>query len=347
MNSKIKISLVVVIGLVIASIGWFAFKNTNSNPENVVIRELESTAPTQWDLAKKLTGRDLLLEEGVKLEHVLTVQSSGGTTSLQALLANNIDVCTESAWPPYINIIARGGKIKALLGVTVSTKDNECSRQGLLVLDESNIYTIKDLPGKRIAVNVLGAESDYVIRLYLKKNGLSISQVELVAVPPEKQEQMLRSRQVDAISVTRVHYEMTLANGGVRQIPGTTNFETKGEAVSGALSFRNDFIERHPEAVRKYLRAFDGARRIVYKEFQKDPERVRKAYADISAEKGSNPSLAKYFQATLWNPDFPFIADKDIQWWIDRYIESGLLKPGQLKPSDIYTNEFNPLYKKK
>ena len=253
MNSKIKISLVVVIGLVIASIGWFAFKNTNSNPENVVIRELESTAPTQWDLAKKLTGRDLLLEEGVKLEHVLTVQSSGGTTSLQALLANNIDVCTESAWPPYINIIARGGKIKALLGVTVSTKDNECSRQGLLVLDESNIYTIKDLPGKRIAVNVLGAESDYVIRLYLKKNGLSISQVELVAVPPEKQEQMLRSRQVDAISVTRVHYEMTLANGGVRQIPGTTNFETKGEAVSGALSFRNDFIERHPEAVRKYL----------------------------------------------------------------------------------------------
>ncbi len=348
MSNRVKVIFITVVAVVIAGIGWFSFRNAKPAGDSVAIREIQSTAPTQWELAKKLSGRDILAEEGVRVEVINGIQSGGGTVILQALLANNIDT-GGSAWPAWINIIARGGKIKALLGVLVSTKDNECSKQGLLVLDDSTIHTIKDLVGKRIAVNVLGAEADYVIRLYLKKHGLSISQVELVVVPVAQQEQMLRNRQVDAVSFGTIgvpEFGMTVANGGVRQIPGTTNFETKGAAVLGPIGFRNDFIEKHPDTVRRYLRAYDVARRIIYNEFQKNPERVRKAYADMSVEKGSNPDFARFYQATAWTPDFPFIVDKDVQWWIDRFIEDGLLKPGQIKPSDIYTNEFNPLYKK-
>lgn len=40
------------------------------------------------------------------------------------------------------------------------------------------------------------------------------------------------------------------------------------------------------------------------------------------------------------------IVDKDFQWWFDRLAEDGILTAGQLKPSDIYTNEFKPSYKK-
>ena len=34
-----------------------------------------------------------------------------------------------------------------------------------------------------------------------------------------------------------------------------------------------------------------------------------------------------------------------MQWWIDAMVEQGQLKPGQIKASDIYTNEYNPYYK--
>ena len=132
MNSKIIILLVAVIGLVIAGAGWLTFGSFSSKSENVVMRELQSTTPTLWELAKKLTGRDVLVEEGVKLETVNSIQSSGGTTTLQAVLADNIDVCTESAWPPYLNIVARGGNVKALLGIAVSTKDNEGGTHAVL-----------------------------------------------------------------------------------------------------------------------------------------------------------------------------------------------------------------------
>lgn len=346
-NRKI-ILLTAVIAVALAGAGWLAFNKTQSTPETVAIRVLESTGPTQWELVKKLTGRDILLEEGVTLEPIQSVQSGGGTVSLQALLANNVDTAG-SAWPAWINIIAHGGKIKALLGTIVSTKENKSGTSGLLVLEDSSIRTIRDLVGKRIAVNVLGAEADYVIRQYLKNNGISISQVELVVVPSENQEQMLRSRQVDAVAWTTSggpYFDMTVEKGGVREIPGTRNFDTKGETVLFGIGFRNDFIDKHPDVVRKYIRAYDTSRRILYTEFNNNPDRVRKAYEEIATKKGSNPRMAKYYEASSWTPKFPFIADKDLQWWIDRFTEDGLLKPGQVKPSDIYTNAFNPLHKK-
>ncbi|PZN86586.1 MAG: hypothetical protein DM484_00795 [Candidatus Methylumidiphilus alinenensis] len=349
MNNKLKTVALTIITIVATGVLWFFFNPVKPKTENVTIRVLESTEPTQWELVKKLTGRDILAEEGVTLESIRSVQSSGGTVALQALLADNVDTAS-SAWPTWINIIARGGKIKALLGTIVSTKDNRSGNSGLLVLEGSNIRTIKDLVGKRIAVNVLGAEADYVIRQYLKNNGVSISEVELVVVPAVNQEQMLRSKQVDAAAWTTSggpYFEMTVEKGGVREIPGTRNYDVKGESVRHGLGFRNDFIAKHPDAVRKYIRAFDISRRILYAEFQKNPEHVRKAYAEISALKGGNPRLAKYYEATSWTPDFPLIRDKDFQWWIDRFVEDGLLKPGQIKPSDVYTNEFTPLLSKK
>jgi ABC-type nitrate/sulfonate/bicarbonate transport system substrate-binding protein len=349
MNNKLKTVALTIITIVATGVLWFVFNPVKPKTENVTIRVLESTEPTQWELVKKLTGRDILAEEGVTLESIRSVQSSGGTVALQALLADNVDTAS-SAWPTWINIIARGGKIKALLGTIVSTKDNRSGNSGLLVLEGSNIRTIKDLVGKRIAVNVLGAEADYVIRQYLKNNGVSISEVELVVVPAVNQEQMLRSKQVDAVAFTTSggpYFEMTVEKGGVREVPGTRNYDVKGESVRHGLGFRNDFIAKHPDAVRKYIRAYDITRRVLYAEFQKNPEHVRTAYAEISAVKGGNPRLAKYYEATSWTPDFPLIRDKDFQWWIDRFVEDGLLKPGQIKPSDVYTNEFTPLPTKK
>lgn len=344
-----KIIVLAVVILVIGGAGWFVSKKSQAKSNDVAIRVFESaTSPTQWELVNKLTGRDILKEEGVKLASVPSVGGGGGTTALQALLAKNVDTAG-SAWPAWINIVASGGRIKALLGTTVSTKNNKSGTSGLLVLEESSIRTIRDLAGKRIAVNVLGAEADYVIRQYLKKNGLSISDVQLVVVPSENQEQMLRSKQVDAVAWTSnggTYWDITVEKGGVREIPGTRNYDTKGEAILYGIGFHNDFIEKHPDAVRRYIKAYDTARRILYAEYQKDPERVRKIHAEIAAEKGGNPRLSKYYQSSSWTPDFPLIVDKDLQWWIDLFIEDGLLKPGQVKPTDIYTNEFNPLYKK-
>ena len=70
---------------------------------------------------------------------------------------------------------------------------------------------------------------------------------------------------------------------------------------------------------------------------------MRDVYAQIAQEKGGNPKLGKYYLPV--SPYKAVIKDGDIQFWIDALVSSGKLKSGEIKPSDIYTNEFNPLVK--
>ncbi len=346
MNNKIKILSIAAVAIALIGVAQYSLKEETPK-KTVVIRILDSPSTlNDWEIVKKLTGRDLFEEKGIKLELITNVQE-GGTNSLQALVANNIDV-GGSATPAWINLITNGGKIKALAASQIITPDTPGS---MVVLENSSIYTIKDLAGKKIAVNVLGADADYLLRVLLKRNGLSIDKVQLIVVPYENHEQMLRSGQVDAAMWGQSggirYYQKAFEKGGVRAIPGTTNAEIKGTNASHAsfIGFREDFIQKYPDVVRRFVDVYAASNRIVWEEYQKDPDRVKKAVAEIYEEKGGNPKLAKYF-ILKWLPISPLITDDDIQWWIDRYIEDGILKPGQLKPSDIYTNEFNPYYKK-
>lgn len=343
-----KIIALVVVVLVIAGAGWSFFKEERHDEKEVAIRVGESsTSPNSYELAQKLTGRDILKEEGVTLERIPIQGGGGGTVTMQALLASNIDVAGGSI-SIWVNAISKGAKVKLLLPGSVTELPEH---SGLLVLEESNIHTIKDLVGKKIAVNVLGAEADFIIRTFLKQNGLSINQVELVVVPAENEEQVLRSKQADAVAWTTsggAQFDRTLDKGGVRRIPGTSSFETRGSLplLTTSEGFREEFIKEYPDTVRRYLKAVDSARHIVWEEYQKNPERVRTAYAEITAAKGGNPQMAKYYRGPRWSPENQFIADRDIDFWIEKFTEAGILKPGQIKPSDIYTNEFNPKYKK-
>ena len=38
------------------------------------------------------------------------------------------------------------------------------------------------------------------------------------------------------------------------------------------------------------------------------------------------------------------IKDSELQIWIDWVVKDGLLKAGQVKPADLYTNAFNPYF---
>jgi len=339
MRKNVKILAIALIFVTIVGAVLFFPKEEKPKDETTVIRILDSSTPNEWEIAQKLTGRDILEEEGVKLELINSVQSNVGTQGIQALLANNIDY-TGSAWPAWINAIASGGKIKAVVSGTTNNKNDPGSRW--VVLENSSIYSAKDFIGKRIAVNGLGAERDYVTREYLKRNGIPIEQVQIVPVPNPQIEQVLRTGQVDIAALLPPYFDVAYEGGGLRII--FTNYDIKGDNTLLGSGFRDDFIEKHPDTVKRFVIAFEKSKRIVWEEFQKNPENVKKALAQIYEEKGGNPKEAKYYKP-LFSPENPYTTDKDIQWWIDIFESEGKLKPGQIKPSDVYTNEFIPDYK--
>ena len=349
MKKILKISMVLAVVVFAAVIGCWLHNRKHVSAvvrRQAVIRGSVGTAPTNFELAAKLTGKDILKEEGVILKPTVVQAGGGGTVTMQALLGGDIDTAGGSV-SIWVNAIGKGAKVKLLLPGTVT---EEPEHSGLLVLEDSPIRTIEDLAGKKIAVNVLGAEADFIIRTFLKQHGLSVNQVKLLVVPAENEEQALRYKVVDAVAWTTsggVPFERAVENGGVRRIPGTSSFEARGNKslLTTSEGFREDFIREHPEAVRAYLKAFDRARRVVWEEYQKDPERVRKVYGELTAAKGGNPALAKHYRGPRWSPQNQFITDQDVQFWIDKFVEDGILAPGQLKPADVYSNEFNPEHK--
>lgn len=274
--------------------------------------------------------KGFLEDQGIKLETAAYV--SGGPDSIQALIAGEVDVA-HGAWQPWINAIKRGAKVKAVVafgGVNEKTKGGSW-----LILENGTIKGPKDLVGKKIAINTLGAESDYITRVYLKQNGVSIDQVQLLVVPYPQMDQVLRSGQVDVVSVGTPNSDKILAGGGVKVL--STTYDIRGKVVGSGLGVSEDLIKQNPEAVKKFVTAIGKA----WDWSEENPEEARKVVVEILKKKGDNPDLAKY-----WNPsrgwEGGLIKDSDLQWWLDWLVKDGVLTEGQIKPSDIFTNEFNP-----
>lgn len=344
MNRELKIllSLVLIAAAAITFAGFSLSKSKKLKTDTAEIKILGSTAPTEWEIMNKFTGGDIFKEEGVKIKIIPGLSSAG--PRYQALLTGQLDV-EGGAWVGWINVRARGGKIKAVTYGSVQTKDRKA---GIMVLEDSPIHTVKDLVGKTIAVNSLGLTSDYVIKEALKKHNIPPDKVQLIAVPSENQEQVLRTKQVDGIAgaaTSSIQIEMAFDRGGVRMIPGTSDYDIRGENVPAGNGFREDFIREHPELVRGYVNAIEKSKRYVWDKFKKDPEAVRKVYYEIAKEKGGNPKISKFYIPEA--PYFKFSMKKDIQWWIDLLVSEGKLKPEQVKVSDVYTDEFNPMLAKK
>jgi ABC-type nitrate/sulfonate/bicarbonate transport system substrate-binding protein len=214
--------------------------------------------------------------------------------------------------------------------------------QGYYVLDDSPIRGPRDLIGRKVGMNTLGAHAEAVLKTWLARGGLSaaeIKQVELVALPPVNTEQSLRQKQIDVAVLGGVIRDKAVAGGGIRTV--FTDFQLLGPFSAGAYVFRDDFITRNPGTVRAFVTGLGKA--IEWARSQPRETVVARLEA-IIAKRGRNedPSLVRYWKSTGVAGRGGVISDQEFGTWIDWLAAEGELKGAKPKPADIYTNEFNP-----
>jgi ABC-type nitrate/sulfonate/bicarbonate transport system substrate-binding protein len=272
-----------------------------------------------------------LREKGIRIES--EGYSQGGPESLVALASGSVDIAG-AAIPAIINAMAAGAK---LLAVQPNGGVDKDVNSKFFVLAGSRIRTAKDLQGKSIAVNTLGAHLDYTVREYLRNNGMTPDAVELITVPGPQLEQILRHRQADVVAAgawQTVFAGKIAAGGGVRVV--FTDYDVLGNIVLGADAMKTSFIAAHAQAVRDFVttcaRASDWT--IQY------PEQARKLVAEILQRRDDNPALAQYWVGYGLRQHALFTS-RDADFWIDVLVRSGKLKPGQLSHDDIVTNKYN------
>lgn len=237
-----------------------------------------------------------------------------------------------------IKLIAAKAPIRAVVGY-YGIDDKTFT--GYYVIEDSPIRGPRDLIGKKVAMNTVGAHMEFVLREYLSRGGLSaeeIKQVTLVAMPPINTEQALRQAQVEVGALANVFRDRATERPGLRLL--FSDHELLGNFTAGSIVFSEQHMKAWPNTIRKFVEAHGKA--VEWARSQPlEVVQARMAAILAKRKRGEDPGMAKYWKSTGINKPGGRIADSEFQVWLDWLIKDGTLKPGQLKLQQLFSNQFN------
>lgn len=260
--------------------------------------------------------------------------STGGPQGIQSTLSGDSDISSPSFAGSAVKMVASGVPGTVVIAA-YGTFDDPFA--GYYVLENSPIHSARDLIGKKVGTNILGAQVEYMLKTYLKKGGLSpeeINQVTLVVLPPGSSEQALRNGHMDLAPLTGPSIE----RGGVRRL--YRDYDLVGDLTTGTYVMANRYIAEHPNTTRKVV---TGIAKAIEWSRQQPRDQVIARFEQILAKRKrpENNAMLKYW--TQWG--IPSTAGKfkndDFKIWVDNLIEEGQLKQNQIDYKKIYSNQYN------
>ncbi|TVX84265.1 ABC transporter substrate-binding protein [Peribacillus simplex] len=241
-----------------------------------------------------------------------------------------------------IKLKSSGAPIKAVLGYYGSDEETFV---GYYTLEGSSIKDARDLIGKKIGVNTLGAHFELVLKEYLKQNGLTddeIKQVTLVVVPPGNAEQTLRQKQIDVVALNGAARDRALDNGGLSKV--FSDYDLFGTFTAGSIVFTEKFIKENPNTVKKFVEG--TAKAIEWSRITPREEVIARFESIIEKrDRKEDSETVQYWKSPGVAAKGGYIKESEFQVWADWLAENGEIKKDQVKLDDLYTNEFNPFTK--
>lgn len=150
---------------------------------------------------------------------------------------------------PAVSGIAAGQE-RSIIGIAYNGEQTEA----VLVPEDSDITSVKDLKGKKIGL-VVGSIAQNFIDVLLKENDLTTQDVELINLSTGEQQQALAAGQVDAIATWEPTITKTeAAKTGKILADGTDIFLGENPIVA-----RTEYTTQNPEIVQIFLEEYKEA----------------------------------------------------------------------------------------
>lgn len=277
--------------------------------------------------------------DGLTLERVGDV--TGGPQALQALVSNQTDIGGSAFYGAIAQLVGTGAPIKAVIP---SYGSNEKSNSKVVALKDSGIKTARDLIGKKIAVNTLGANNEAVLDTWFDQEGLTDEeqdQITLVPLPPLNTPEALGKGQVDAAVMSFISFKATEKLYDVNTL--VRDIDVVGQAYAGGgFTMRNDFIERNPTTTRQLVEGVATAIEFIETHSTQEIFDVYFPYLEKHGYADYIPAIEANYPGTLGLDSKPVISDADIELWVDWLDSRGDVDGGALDLSEVYTNDFNP-----
>jgi ABC-type nitrate/sulfonate/bicarbonate transport system substrate-binding protein len=305
-----------------------------SHPDGLETLELRYEGNTNTVTYPEL-AQDLGYLAPVKLQY-LGNNSTGGPHSIQAVVTSDVDFGS-SFNGAIIKLIAAGAPLRSVLA---SYGTDTQTFSGFYTLDDSPIRTAKDLVGKKIAMNTLGAHSEFVLKEYLSRGGVTpeqAKQVTLIVLPPINCELALRNHQIDVVSFTTLYRDRASERGGIRML--FSDHDLLGAFNAGSFVMTKKFLATKPNTARKFVQA--TGRAIAWAR-STPREQVIARFTQIvnKRQRNEDTSVLRHWRSSGIASEHGELSDKDFAIWVEWLVADGQLTRGQVKLTDLYTNQY-------
>jgi NitT/TauT family transport system substrate-binding protein len=198
---------------------------------------------------------------------------------------------------------------------------------------DSDIKSIKDLVGKRVATAQINGQPTIAAQFAMRKAGIDPSTVQLIEVPYPRHPDVLKSRQVDAVITTEPFTTMLLSSG-IGRVLSWHYAEAMPGAPLGVWFAKKSYIEKNPDIVARFNRSIKES--IDY--MNADAPRARQRTVEFT---GLDPQLVKAMQ--------PLRLDYNVhtakwQQSVDMMVASKVLEKPH-KASEYFSEPLKPYIK--
>jgi taurine transport system substrate-binding protein len=226
------------------------------NPQEITVAYFQ-----EWPTANQVAQAEQWYDEAMGVK-VNWRAFESGTEMAEAMVAGDVQIAYSMGAVPFAVAVSRGAPLKAV-GVAVSYAENDnCVVYKKAAIDKANAH---ELEGKKVAVP-MGTVTHYKMLRTLDHLGVDASKLDLV--------DMVSADAAKAF----IRGELTMAcgwGGPLRRMKGhgwelmtAEEQEAIGIRVFDVIAVTNDFAEKHPDLVTKFLEVTDKA--ILYLEDNPD-----------------------------------------------------------------------------
>jgi sulfonate transport system substrate-binding protein len=217
---------------------------------------------------------------------------NSGTDAGNALLSGSIDATYIGPGPAASLFLRSGGKVAIVSGAVASGAS-------LVVRPEAGISAPGDLKGKKIAVPGIGNTQDVALRTWLREHGLEAQDAggEVAVVPVDNPElpQLFRAGQVDGAWEPEPWPSLLVHEGLAEVFLDEATLWPEGEFVTTQLLVSTVYLEKHPDVIRRLVRANVEAIELI----QEDPEKARSIAGKGLVDAGA-PTLPGEVVESAW-----------------------------------------------
>ena len=264
---------------------------------------------------------------------VKVVEGNGSGNTAQ-LVANGRSQLAYADAVAVSQLIAKGAPMKILSTVYQSNPN------AVLALKKTGIKSVADLKGRKVGVPS-GSSQTTMLPLFLKANGLSEANVNLINMPPTSMVPSLLQGQVDAILGSIDAYQIQLEAQGAEL--DVYRFADYGVPTASTSIFaNNDFIKDNPDVVRKFIAASLKGWSFALDNPTQTVKDIKTTFPNVN-EKLAASELAA-IGPLFCSGGAKFIGKAEDALWVktqDLLSEVKLLPAGQ-DPKSYYSNDYLP-----